>query len=91
MWGYVGRMVNFLDFGYGENSCTITAPFNNIRTLKFKSQPTNAFFATVNQMFVGSSQPPTTAEHAVIKSLRAVQTTKQCSAKVVSWEDPPNI
>ena len=34
-----------------------TAPFNNMRTLKFKGQPTNAFFATDNQMFSGSSQP----------------------------------
>ena len=40
-----------------------------MRTLKFKAQPTNVFFATVNQMFGGSSQLPTTAELAVIKSL----------------------
>ena len=44
----------------------ITVPFNNMRTL-FKAQPTNAFFATVNQMFGGFSQLPTTAERAVIK------------------------
>ena len=68
-----------------------TAPFNNMRTLKFKAQPTNAFFATVDQMFGGSSQPPTTAERAVIKSLCTVQTTKQCSAVVVRWEKRPNI
>ena len=37
----------------------ITALFNNMRTLKLKAQPTNAFFATVNQMFGGSSQLPT--------------------------------
>ena len=36
-----------------------TAPSGNMRTLKFKAQRTNAFFATVNQMFSGSSQPPT--------------------------------
>ena len=41
----------------------LTAPFNNTRTLKLKAQPTNAFFATVNQMFGDSSQLPTTAEH----------------------------
>ena len=40
----------------------------------------NAFFATVNQMFTGSSQLPTTAERAVMKSFCAVETTKQCSA-----------
>ena len=39
-----------------------------MRTLKFKAQPTNAFFATVNRMFGGSSQLPTTIE-AVIKSI----------------------
>ena len=44
-----------------------------MRTLKFKAQPTNAFFATVNQMFGGSSQRPTTAERAVIKSNRWAQ------------------
>ena len=32
-----------------------TAPFNNMRTLKFKAQPTNGFFAAVNQEFGGSS------------------------------------
>ena len=72
-------------------SALFTAPFNNMRTLKFKAQPTNAFFATVNQVFGGSSQLPTTAERAVIKSLSTVQTTKQCSAVVGSWEEPPNI
>ena len=35
-----------------------TALFNNMRTLKFKAQPTNAFFASVNQMFGDSSQLP---------------------------------
>ena len=40
-------------------SFEFTAPFNNMQTLKFKGQLTNAFFATVNQMFGGSSQLPT--------------------------------
>ena len=35
--------------------------------VKFKAQPTNAFFATVNQMFAGSSQLSTAAERAMIK------------------------
>ena len=55
----------------------LTALFNNMRTLKFKSQPTNAFFATVNQMFGGSFQLPTTAERAVIKPNRRVQFRQQ--------------
>ena len=37
----------------------ITVPFNNMQTLKFKAQPINAFFATVNQLFGSSSQIPT--------------------------------
>ena len=49
----------------------ITVPFNNMRTLKFKTQLTNAFFATVNQMY-GGGQLPTTAERAVIKSLEPI-------------------
>ena len=66
-----------------------TARFNNMRTLKFKAQPTKSFFATVNQIFF--SQPPTSAERAAMKSLSTVQTIKQCSAVVGSWEEPPNI
>ena len=38
---------------------SLTAPFNNMRTIKFKAQPTNTYFATVNQKFGGSSQLPT--------------------------------
>ena len=44
-----------------------------MRTLKFEAQPTNAFFATFNQMFGGSPQLPTTAERAVIKLNRWAQ------------------
>ena len=62
-----------------------------MQTLKFNSQPSNAFFAGVNRVFGGSSQLPTTAERVVIKLLCTVQTIKQCLAVVVSWEDPPNI
>ena len=43
----------------------ITAPFINMRTLKFKAQPTNAFFSTVNEMFSSCSQLPTTAERTI--------------------------
>ena len=32
------------------------------QNIPFKAQPTNAFFAAVNQMFGGSFQLPTTAE-----------------------------
>ena len=54
-----------------------TAPFNKKRTPKFKAQPANAFLATVNQMFAGFSELPTTAESAIIESLSTVKTTKQ--------------
>ena len=67
------RVNNFSELYYGYSvHAGFTALFNNMRTLKFKSQPTNAFFATVNQMYGGSSQLPTTAERAVIKSNRRV-------------------
>ena len=59
-------------------SIDITALFNNMRNVKFKSQPTNAFFTTLNQMFGGSFQLPTTVKRAVIKSncwAQSVQTT----------------
>jgi len=60
-----------------------------MQSLKFKAQPTNAFFATVNQMLGGSSQLPATAERAEIKSNQIVE----CSLDniVGSWEEPPNI
>ena len=46
----------------GQGFVRVTAPFNKMRTPKFKAQPTNAFFAAVNQMIGGSSQLQTTAE-----------------------------
>ena len=58
------------NFNYTVMAVSLTAPFNNMRTLKFKGQPTNAFFAAVNQMFGGSCELPTTVECAVIKSHR---------------------
>ena len=57
----------------------ITTPFNNMQTLTFEAQLTNAFFATVNQTFSISSHLPTTAERTVIKSFCTVQTTKHCA------------
>ena len=44
---------------YRTFSKRVIAPFNNLRTPKFKAQLTNAFFSTVNQMFGSSSQLPT--------------------------------
>ena len=37
----------------------ITAPFNNMWSLKFKAQLANALFATVTEMFGGACQLPT--------------------------------
>lgn len=48
---YTNSQLHFVHFA-------ITANFNNRRTPKFKAQPTNAFSATVNEMFGGSSQLP---------------------------------
>ena len=48
----------------------LTALFNNTRTLKLKAQPTNGFFAAVNQVFGGSSQLTTTAELCSLSELR---------------------
>ena len=60
-------------------------------TLKFKAQPINAFFATVNQMFGGSFQLPPTAERCFVVwfVLNDLITARQ--AVVGSWEEPPNI
>ena len=48
-----------LEARFEESVSDFPAPFNKMGTLKFKDQLTNAFFATVNQMFIGSSQRPT--------------------------------
>jgi len=69
----------------------ITALFNNLRTLKFKAQPTNAFSATVNQMFGGSSQLPTTAEHCFVVWTVLNYLITSRSAVVGGWKEPPNI
>ena len=58
---------------------------------KIEGSTDKCFFGTANKMFGGSFQSPTTAERAVIKFLSAVQTTKQFSAVVGSYEEPPNI
>jgi len=47
-------------------------------TQKFQAQPTNASFATFNQVFGGSSQLPTTVERVVIKSLRQGNSASSC-------------
>ena len=47
-------------------SSSVTTLFNNMQNLKFKGRPTNALFTVVNQMFGGSSQLTTTAEHCFI-------------------------
>ena len=60
-----GGILNNTNFTNWTKS-KITTSFNNMRTLKFKAQPTNAFFATVNQTFCGPSQLPATAEHCLI-------------------------
>ena len=43
-----------------------TAPFSNMWNLKFKAQPTNVFFATINKMFGCPSQLPTTTERCFV-------------------------
>jgi len=71
-------------------SFQITAPFNNMWTLKFKAQPTNTFFATINQMFGSSSKLPPTAEHCFVVWTVLNNLITTCSAIVGSWEEPLN-
>ena len=74
------------------HSCHLfTAPFNNMRTLKFEGQPTNGFFAAVNQVFGGSSQLPTNAEHCFVIWTVLNDLITARSTVVGSWEESPNI
>ena len=69
----------------------ITALFNNMRTLKFKSRPTNAFFAAINQTSGGFSQLTTTAEHCFVVWTVHSDLITAHSAVVGGWEELPNI
>ena len=62
--------------------------FNNMRTLKLKGRPTNAFFAAVNQMFDRSSQLTTTAEHCFVFWTVHNDLITARSTVVGSWEEP---
>ena len=68
-----------------------TVPFNNMRTLKFKAQPTNAFFR-YRQSNVRRLLPAFDCCRARDNQI-AVHSSdnEQSSAVVISWEDPPNI
>ena len=58
--------------------------------LNFAGRPTNAFLAASNQMFGGSSQLTTSAEHCfVVWTVHSDFITTR-SAGVGSWEEPPN-
>ena len=57
-----------------------------MRTLKLKAQPTNAFFATVNQMFLPDSDCCRARGNQIVVHSSE---NEQSSAVVVSWEDPP--
>ena len=71
-------------------SSSLTALFNNKRALKFEVQPTTASFATVNQMFGGSSQLSTTAEHCFVVWTVLYDLITVRSTVVGSWEESPN-
>ena len=58
---------------------------------KFKGRPTDAFFPAVNQMFGGSSQITTTAEHCFVVWTVQNDLITTRSAAVGSWKEPPNI
>ena len=62
-----------------------------MRTLKFKAQPTNTFFAAVSQTFGGSYQLTTTAEHCFVVWAVLNDLITARSAVVGSWEEPPSI
>ena len=70
---------------------SITALFNNTRTLKLKAQPTNAFFAAVNQVF-RRDLPAYDYYRAlfVVWTLHNDLITARLTA-VESWEEPANI
>ena len=69
----------------------LTAPFSDMQTLKFKVQPTNMFFATVNQMFGSSFQLPTSTGQCLFVWIMLIDLITTRSAEVGSWGELPNI
>ena len=69
----------------------IIAPFNNVDFKKFKAQPTNAFFAAVNDKFGGSSQVSITAGHRFVVWTALNDLITARSAVAGGWEESPNI
>ena len=67
-------------------TCYLSSQGNNMWTLKFKAQPTNAFSASVNQMFGGSSQLPTTAEHCLSVDLWILVMLLKCAVRKTQSE-----
>ena len=63
------------------------APFNNMRTVKFKAQPTNLYFATINQMSDGSFQLLRLYCHALFHCLNCAQRFDYCVLVVIGSSD----
>ena len=57
----------------------------------FKAQPTKSFFATVNQMFGGSSEFPTTAVYCFVVWTVLNDFITASSAIAGGWEEQPNV
>ena len=59
------------------NITSITVPFNNVQTQKFKAQQTKSFFTTVNQMFGDSTQLQTTVMHCFVAGFHCLSCSQQ--------------
>ena len=70
---------------------SLTALFGNMRTLKFRGQSTNAFFASFNQMLGGSPHTTTTAEHCFVVWTVLHDLNAAPSVIVGRWKEPPDI
>jgi len=66
---------------------SITAPFNNMRTLKFKAQLTNAFFSLSS---IKCSAAPSSFRLCCLNCAQRFDLITAHSAVVRSWEEPPN-
>ena len=67
-------------------------PFNIIRTVEIRSSANEYIFATVIQMFGGTSQLPSTAAHRFVAFQTVLNDLITMRSVVVgSWEEPPNI
>ena len=79
-----------LTYTYYNIAWKITAPFNNMRTLKLEAQLTNGFFAAVNQVFAAPPSFRLLPSTVSLSELCSTIWLPHAQQPFGSWEESPN-